>query len=303
MDADARLRYTETIVSVARYRSRLKTAMSTGFYSGKKGMKERISSIMDMSRKKAGAVLICGALIVTSVSGFVFAAGVPATADDHKASAVDSALIMDILLNWDRTGNFVQHDPMESQIGEEQAVRIAKKTATRLVRYLTVQELEYDMEMTVINAVLGQHRPEGREHIPIDPKFSLWEISLSEAEGISEMQMHINALTGAVSHTSVNGIKISSDAEVSLDKLLSGFVADLGFADIIYNEERYITVGELSEIEFESASEHIADSKVQAEAIMGSKPYMRDGEPFGRYAYLSFRISLVLPAEIERMDL
>jgi len=74
MGADMRQYYSETIISVVRRQSKLKTALSTNFYGGKKGMKKRIFSIMDMSRKKAGLAVLCGVLIFTLGTGFAFAA-------------------------------------------------------------------------------------------------------------------------------------------------------------------------------------------------------------------------------------
>jgi beta-lactamase regulating signal transducer with metallopeptidase domain len=73
-DAETRLQYSETIIGVIKYRSKLKTALSTNFYGGKKGMKNRISSIMHMTKKKAGAFVLCGALILTLGTGVVVAA-------------------------------------------------------------------------------------------------------------------------------------------------------------------------------------------------------------------------------------
>ncbi len=53
-DADARRRYSETIIGVVNPKARFVAALSTSFYSGKKGMKKRISSIMDAEKKRAG---------------------------------------------------------------------------------------------------------------------------------------------------------------------------------------------------------------------------------------------------------
>ena len=72
--ADTRQYYSQTIIGVVRYQSKLKTALSTNFYGGKKGMKTRIFSIMDMSKKKAGAAVLCSALILTLGTGAAFAA-------------------------------------------------------------------------------------------------------------------------------------------------------------------------------------------------------------------------------------
>ena len=74
MDADMRLSYSETIIGVVKYQSRLKTALSTNFYGGKKSMKNRISSIMDMKKKRRGFTIICMAIILTIGTGFVVAA-------------------------------------------------------------------------------------------------------------------------------------------------------------------------------------------------------------------------------------
>jgi len=73
VDADTRQIYSEAIIGVVNYQSKLKTALSTNFYGGKKGMKNRISSIMDMSKKRMGAVILTGALVLTIGTGFVVA--------------------------------------------------------------------------------------------------------------------------------------------------------------------------------------------------------------------------------------
>ncbi len=73
--AAARQSYSETIIGVVRYQSKLQTAFSTNFYGGKKGMKTRIFSIMDMGRKKAGVAVLGGALFLTLGTGVAFAAG------------------------------------------------------------------------------------------------------------------------------------------------------------------------------------------------------------------------------------
>ncbi|MDO4274373.1 MAG: M56 family metallopeptidase [Eubacteriales bacterium] len=70
----ARQFYSETIIGVVRYQSKLKTALSTNFYGGIKGMKKRIFSIMDMNRKKAGIGVLCSVLFLTLGTGVVFAA-------------------------------------------------------------------------------------------------------------------------------------------------------------------------------------------------------------------------------------
>lgn len=72
-NADMRQQYCETILSVVRYQPKLKTALSTNFYRGKKGMKKRILSIMDTGKKRAGIGVICFALLLTLGTGTAFA--------------------------------------------------------------------------------------------------------------------------------------------------------------------------------------------------------------------------------------
>lgn len=72
--AGTRQSYSETIIGVVRYQSKLQTAFSTNFYGGKKGMKTRIFSIMDMGRKRAGVAVLGGALLLTMGTGVAFAA-------------------------------------------------------------------------------------------------------------------------------------------------------------------------------------------------------------------------------------
>jgi beta-lactamase regulating signal transducer with metallopeptidase domain len=78
-DAGTRRRYSETIIGVAKYQAKLKTALSTHFHGGKNDMKNRISSIMDAGGKKAGFAVLCGALVLTLSMGLAFAANTGAS--------------------------------------------------------------------------------------------------------------------------------------------------------------------------------------------------------------------------------
>lgn len=73
-EMDKRQLYSETILSVAKNNRRMQTAFSTNFYGGKKEMKNRISFIMDVTKKKTGIFILCAAIILTISSGVVFAA-------------------------------------------------------------------------------------------------------------------------------------------------------------------------------------------------------------------------------------
>ncbi|CAH0122364.1 MULTISPECIES: M56 family metallopeptidase [unclassified Paenibacillus] len=73
-DYQQRMRYGETIIDVVRNGEKLQTALSTNFYGGKKGLKNRISSIMDLKRKKAGVLILCMALVGIIMTGSALAA-------------------------------------------------------------------------------------------------------------------------------------------------------------------------------------------------------------------------------------
>ena len=73
-DTDTRQLYSKAIINVVQRKSNIKTALSTNFYGGKKGMKKRIYTIMDSSRKKAGIAIFCAVLVTTIGASFVFTA-------------------------------------------------------------------------------------------------------------------------------------------------------------------------------------------------------------------------------------
>lgn len=68
-DFQQRKQYGETIIGVVRNGSKLRTALSTNFLGGKKGMKNRISSIMDTKRKKTGVIILCIVLACIMITG------------------------------------------------------------------------------------------------------------------------------------------------------------------------------------------------------------------------------------------
>ncbi|MCL2356674.1 MAG: M56 family metallopeptidase [Defluviitaleaceae bacterium] len=71
-DKNTRQSYIETLLGIVKYQSGLKTALSTNF--GKDGVKNRISSVMDTRRKKAGQVIAGITVFLTIGTGFIFAA-------------------------------------------------------------------------------------------------------------------------------------------------------------------------------------------------------------------------------------
>ncbi|WP_242835390.1 M56 family metallopeptidase [Desulfitobacterium sp. PCE1] len=73
IDVDMRQQYSEAIIGVVQYQSKVKTALSTSFYGGKKGMKERISLIMDAGKKRVGVIIAYAILLLTLSTGVAFA--------------------------------------------------------------------------------------------------------------------------------------------------------------------------------------------------------------------------------------
>ena len=96
-DADTRQSYSETIIGVVKHQSKLKTALSTNFYGGKMGMKNRIFSIMDTDRKKAGVAVFCAALIFTLGTGALFAT-------NSGAQSAQTPMSYNFLVAWQETG-------------------------------------------------------------------------------------------------------------------------------------------------------------------------------------------------------
>ena len=99
-DFQQRKQYGETIIGVVRNGAKLRTALSTDFYGGKKGMKNRISSIMDTTKKKAGFVILCVVLVAIIGTGVALAVtNIEPNTADSKAEIfenVNNQLDMDV---------------------------------------------------------------------------------------------------------------------------------------------------------------------------------------------------------------
>ena len=90
-DFQQRKQYGETIIGVVRNGAKLQTALSTNFYGGKKGMKTRISSIMDTKRKKAGVAIFCMALVGIIMTGATLAAAADKEPANGNVTFVEDA--------------------------------------------------------------------------------------------------------------------------------------------------------------------------------------------------------------------
>lgn len=69
---EERKKYGETLLHVIQKGCFCRTMLSTNFYFGKKGLKMRIISLFDQSRKKSGTFLYCSAVTVIACAGIFF---------------------------------------------------------------------------------------------------------------------------------------------------------------------------------------------------------------------------------------
>jgi len=92
-DLSERKRYGETILGVIRRQRQKQIALSTYFYEGKKDMKKRFASMFEVPLRSKGAAAIALTLVLTLLSGSVFALGdTPAeTASPVMTVATDAA--------------------------------------------------------------------------------------------------------------------------------------------------------------------------------------------------------------------
>lgn len=72
-DLDARQYYSETLIGVIRRESGTRSALCTSYYGGVNGMKRRILSIMDTSRKRVGVLAACLTVALTLGTGLALA--------------------------------------------------------------------------------------------------------------------------------------------------------------------------------------------------------------------------------------
>lgn len=129
-DICRRQQYSEVIIGLIKTRSRVQTALSTNFYGGKKDMKNRILSIMDTTKKKAGAVVLCFVLIGTMATGMAFAA---ASADDN--TAIGTATVDDA------AGN-VSTDGGKTWISKEEYLKMYPDNSFSNVEWYTYDEFK-----------------------------------------------------------------------------------------------------------------------------------------------------------------
>lgn len=95
-----RHQYSQAIIGVIKYQSRLHTIFSSNFNGGIKDLKKRILSIMDTGRKKAGIVVLCIVVLATATVNTIFAKDIttPINSDYsvlRKSKIISEEIIID----------------------------------------------------------------------------------------------------------------------------------------------------------------------------------------------------------------
>lgn len=85
---DDRQYYSETIITVIRRQRARGTVLSTSFYGGKRGMKNRILTIMDTRARRLGALLLCPVLVMALAFSVAFAAEPSAAGNDRDVPSL-----------------------------------------------------------------------------------------------------------------------------------------------------------------------------------------------------------------------
>jgi beta-lactamase regulating signal transducer with metallopeptidase domain len=134
-DTDTRQRYSETIIGVVKFQSKLRTALSTNFYGGKKDMKNRISSIMDTSRKKAG-IVITGLILLLTMCTRTAVSESPKAGANVNSNNDEEALRVEI----------IKH--IKTEIEEANSVSIVQNSEVnkRIVTLIRLQNSQDDIE-------------------------------------------------------------------------------------------------------------------------------------------------------------
>jgi hypothetical protein len=93
-DEKSRACYGETIIGVIRKGRYCETALSTNFYSGKRGIKERVHAIMDQKKKRFsfGAILIAAAVTLCAITAFVLSSPQKKAHKVNSSSKINSSM-------------------------------------------------------------------------------------------------------------------------------------------------------------------------------------------------------------------
>ncbi len=249
-DADDRLRYSETIIGVIRYQTRVQTPFSTSFYGGENGMKRRILSIMDRGRKRLGAVLVCAALIMSAGTGLALGATV---VTPPSSLMVGPYSVYEVLANHEAPGQMVTYGPpFTGMLSMGEAINIAEVANVRFLEHLSPVSRAARLGVASTTAGLVRNFPEGQEDDPYTSEphgleFSFWEVTMYAPGDIFYMEYLIHASTGTVWQVELHGLLFMKTDKISVEKGIAGLISDLGLQSFEYSEDSIVTLGELEE--------------------------------------------------------
>lgn len=146
-DLDARQYYSETIIAVIRRQSRLRTALSTSFYGGKKEMKNRISTIMDTHARRLGALLLVPVLLLSIVFCVAFA-----SEPDSIVSSAESPSIASLFESSDADHPLTREQAQQIALDLYCRVRNSGQPLDKPYRFADYQIGEYVFGTTMLEA-------------------------------------------------------------------------------------------------------------------------------------------------------
>ncbi len=177
-DLDARQYYSETIIALIRRQTQPRTALTTTFYGGKKGMKKRIVSIMDMRARRWGALILCPVLLLALAFSVAFAterspANTPADTRD-LAAILGAPEAPDPLPEgvWDLAALFEEEgEPMSPEEAEQKAVEAIESyietmvydSASRMYRLLPIQYGSQCFDTAVVEVLYTDNVDDDRQ--------------------------------------------------------------------------------------------------------------------------------------------
>ena len=149
------------------------------------------------------------------------------------------AEIARVLLNWESVGREWPHEPIEGQLGMEEAIGAADDCLAEWGEAGVVAWGTYENA----RAYLCQNLPEDwRGRDILDPVYSYWVVSLS-AENI-RATLTINAVTGQIWKASLSLMQTrASFGKVDIENVLNTFIAPLDLGGKAGDTEREIKVG------------------------------------------------------------
>lgn len=211
-DLDARQYYSETIIALIRRQTQPRTALTTTFYGGKKGMKKRIVSIMDMRARRWGALILCPVLLLALAFSVAFAterspANTPADTRD-LAAILGAPEAPDPLPEgvWDLAALFEEEgEPMSPEEAEQKAREHIGNIPEGARYEYRLEDIQYGIRIykTAIMEILwdaetGDAATQRGERVymtPVAGEYVLTQDLIVTAEG---MQSWISGYTGAV---------------------------------------------------------------------------------------------------------